>query len=164
MEGKTYNPASAARIVGVHPNSIRQWTATYASLLSDAATHAPRKLSAQDVAVLQAVKQLRDEGYDVDAIIYRLSQVPDSDLRQPTIDATGTPQQPTMADSTAPLAIVDSVAAVAVQIASERLSQLDARLARLERQRSIVAAAILGAVAGALLVALGIFIASLLLR
>ena len=162
MEGKTYNPASAARIVGVHANSIRQWCNTYAPLLSDAATHTPRKLSGRDVATLQAVKQLRDEGYDVDAILYRLQQVPDSDLRQPHIDATEPPQQPTVGNPTLLPVPVDSGTATAVQIASERLSQLDARLSRLERQRSIVAAAIVGAIAGAALVALGIFIASML--
>lgn len=164
MDGKTYRPHDAAQVVGIHANSIRQWCETYAELLSDAAQEKPRKLTAQDVAVLQAVKAYRDEGFDPPAIIYRLSQVPDSDLRQPAIDATQTPQQPTVGKDTAPLAIVDSGVTTAVQIASERLTQLDARLSRLERQRSIVAAAIVGAVAGAALVALGIFIASMLLR
>ena len=162
MDGKSYNPASAARIVGVHANSIRQWCTTYAPLLSDAATHTPRKLSGRDVATLQAIKAYRDEGFDPPAIIYRLSQVPDSDLRQPHIDATEPPQPPTVGNPTLLPVPVDSGTATAVQIASERLSQLDARLSRLERQRSIVAAAIVGAIAGAALVALGIFIASML--
>ncbi len=164
MDGKVYSPATAAKLVGVHPNSIRAWTTTYASLLSAGAQEMPRRLTAQDVAILQAIKQLRDEDFPPDAIVYRLSQVPDSDLRQPHIDAPQAPQLPTTADSTALPAPVDSGAAMALQIASERMNQLDARLSRIERQRSIVAAAIVGAVAGALLVALGIFIASMLLR
>lgn len=164
LEGKTYRPHDAAQIVGIHANSIRSWCEIYAELLSDAAQEKPRKLTAQDVATLQAVKTYRDDGYDPPAIIYRLSQVPDSDLLQPHIDATETPQQPTMASNTALPAIVETGTATAMQIASERLSALDARLSRLERQRSVVLAAIVGAVAGAALVALGIFIASMLLR
>lgn len=68
----------AAAIVRVSPSQIRNWCGQFETFLSDQATPTPgqsRILTAADVATLQRVKELRDEGVDYAAIPAQLADL-----------------------------------------------------------------------------------------
>lgn len=102
-----HTPAAAAAIVGVSVSSMRNWCATFADYLSEGArppAGTERKLIAQDIAILQRVKELRAQGMTTDEIKATLS-TEDTSALQPyvdvvpvspalrTVDPTESPQQ-----------------------------------------------------------------------
>lgn len=99
----THSVASAAAIVGVSASQIRNWAAQFAEYLSPAANPAPgqpRQLTPNDVAILQAVKELRAAGVDYAAIP---DQLPDPDQAadlQPYIEIKPTPTPQNALEST----------------------------------------------------------------
>ena len=174
----TYTPSQAAQLLGVHVNTVRQWTAEFADVLSDGARSRPRLLSPGDVAVLQLVQQLRAENLPRSEVLQRLRQTPTADLQQPWLDAApAVAVQPTETPTDAPTASLAplDVSAVLVDIAAlvdsrttatheaiQRLDErTDARLRTLERQRLLWLGAAVGLVAG---LALGVIAAAVLLR
>lgn len=72
---ETYQPAQVAALLGVNVGTIRRWTTAHSARLSHSAAPVPggrRKLTALDMEVLRAVRDLRDKGLTVEAINARL--------------------------------------------------------------------------------------------
>ena len=164
----TQTPAQVAALLGVHTNTVRAWCSEYSEVLSDGARRRPRVLSASDVAVMQLVQSLRAEGLSRSAVLDRLRQTPTADLQQPWLDAA--PTQPTDSPTetpTAPLAPLDVSAMLTAIVDSrteahaETLRSVDARLQRLEAQRTLWVGVAVGLVAG---LVLGVIAAAVLLR
>lgn len=166
-------PSQAAKLLGVHVNTVRLWTGEYADVLSESARRRPRLLTVHDVAVLQLVHSLRAEGLSRSAVLERLRQTPTADIQQPYIDAvqalpaeaTETPTAPTMAQlvpvdvsalMTDLAVLVDSRATVT----QEAIARVDERLRRLETQRTLWIGVAVGLVAG---LVLGVILAAVLL-
>ena len=168
-----YTPSQAAALLGVHVNTVRQWTAEFADVLSDGARSRPRLLSPADLAVLQLVQQLRAENLPRSEVLQRLRQTPLADRQQPFIEAApAVAVQPTETPTdspTAPLVPLD-VSATLVDLAmlvdsrttatQDSVSRLDARLQRLEAQRSVWLGVAVGLVVG---LVLGVILAAVLL-
>jgi DNA-binding transcriptional MerR regulator len=167
-------PSQAARLIGVHVNTVRSWCDEYGAVLSDAAHGRPRLLTPPDVAVLQLVHQLRAEGLPRSAVLERLRQTPTADRTTPFVDADpATAAQPTETPAAPPVASLAplDVSAVLVDIAAlvdsrttatqETVSRIDARLRRLEAQRMVWLGVAVGLLVG---LALGLIAAALLLR
>ena len=120
------------------------------------------------MAVLQLVQQLRAENLPRSEVLQRLRQTPTADLQQPWLDAA--PTQPTDSPTetpTAPLAPLDVSAMLTAIVDSrteaqaETLRSVDARLQRLEAQRTLWVGVAVGLVAG---LVLGVIAAAVLLR
>lgn len=174
-------PSQAAKLLGVHANSVRSWCDEYADVLSESARSRPRLLQPSDVAVLQLVHSLRAEGHSRSVVLERLRQMPAADRQQPYIDAApaAVPVQATetpVAPPAAQLVPVD-VSAVLVDLATlvdsratatqedvrrtqEAVSRVDDRLRKLETQRSVWLGVAVGLVAG---LVLGVILAAVLL-
>lgn len=162
-------PAQAARLLGVHANSVRSWCDEYADVLSESARSRPRLLLPSDVAVLQLVHSLRAEGLSRSAVLERLKQTPVADRTAPYIDAAPVPTETPTAPAVAPpvaldvsAALVDMAALVDTRTTAtqEAIARVDARLQRLETQRTLWIGVAVGLVAG---VVLGVIVAAVLL-
>ena len=71
MPDETLQPYQVAELLGVDVGTVRRWCGWHSSLLSESANPLPggrRRLTAQDVEVLRAVKSLRDQGLQTPAI------------------------------------------------------------------------------------------------
>lgn len=185
IEREVYTPHSAGQVVGVHANTIRQWTRTYAPLLSATSQEKPAVYTPADVAMFQAIKELRSVDIDPPSIIERMRQVPPSELQSPYIaappaqEAPGTPQiaERSSASSDAPIdqhrpPITVDVSAVmhdlAVLVDSrhdrtvERLSAIDERLAAIEQRRHGLVMLIAGVALGVLVTAVAVLLVRLI--
>lgn len=122
----TYSPTAAAAIVGISVSSLRNWCAVFADHLS-ADAHPPpgmeRKLSAQDVAILQRVRDLRGQGMTTEAIRAAL-QTEDTTTLQPHIDVVAVPAAPMPTE--APQVAVEALQIVVAM--NERMTALESRL------------------------------------
>lgn len=163
---KRYTPAQAAQLIGVHPNTIRQWCSQFADVLSPDATGRPRLLRDSDIATLQIASQLRSEGISVADVLSRLREIPVVDRQTPHVDATTQPTE----DSTqlpAPVDVSALLTDLAVMVdgrvtqVGERLRTVDERLAKVETQRSVWTGVAIGIAIG---VVLGVIVAAILLR
>jgi DNA-binding transcriptional MerR regulator len=131
-----YTPTAAAGIVGISVSSLRNWCAQFADHLSPEA-HPPtgqeRKLSAQDLAILQRIKDLRAQGMETAAIKATL-QTEDTTALQPYIDVA--PQPPTAPAVTA-VAPIEQPATEALQIAfttiTDRITGIEQRIENASR-------------------------------
>lgn len=151
-----YTPTAAAGIVGISVSSLRNWCAQFADQLSPEA-HPPtgheRKLSAQDVAILQRVKDLRAQGMET-AAIKAVLQTEDTNALQPYIDvAPATPTAPAVTE----VAPIEQAATEALQIAfttiTERITSIEQRIeARDKENASRITFFTMGVLTGVLLV------------
>jgi DNA-binding transcriptional MerR regulator len=153
MPTERYSPAQAAAIVGVSASTIRAWCKEFTDYLSAGATPAPggeRVLTAQDVAVLQQVRELRTQGADVAAILQALADTP-SDRLQPYVDGTvNTPNNEPASPTEALQA--NTTALVVSSLITEQLSTLQARIDTIEqKQVGTVNSFLFGFIAGLLL-------------
>ena len=92
-----YTPSNASQVIGVHPNSIREWCRNYAEHLSAGANPRagqPRQLSPTDVARMQMIKQWRAEGYSTDVIGERLATLAAGEPVQPYIEGADLQETP----------------------------------------------------------------------
>ena len=99
----THSVASAAAIVGVSASQIRNWAAQFSAHLSPAANPTPgqaRMLTPNDVAILQAVKELRAAGVAYEEIPAQLPDPDQAAALQPYIDLQPTPPPPNALEST----------------------------------------------------------------
>lgn len=185
IEREVYTPHSAGQVVGVHANTIRQWTRIYAPLLSAASQEKPAAYTPADVAMFQAIKELRAVDIDPPSIIERMRQVPPSELQSPYIEgqpAQERPGTPQIADrsspsSDAPIAPHSQPTAVdvsavmhdlAVLVDSrhdrtvERLTAIDERLAAIEQRRHGLVMLIAGVGLGVLVTAVAVVLVRLI--
>lgn len=151
-----YTPTAAAGIVGISVSSLRNWCAQFADHLSPEA-HPPtgqeRKLSAQDLAILQRIKDLRAQGMETAAIKATL-QTEDTTALQPYIDVA--PQPPTAPAVTA-VAPIEQPATEALQIAfttiTERIASIEQRIETRDKENaSRITLFAMGVLTGVLLV------------
>lgn len=92
---RSYTPTAAAALVGISVSTLRNYCSQFKGLLSpEAAPPAgqERRLSDQDIAVLQRVKEMRAQGMDTANIVATL-QGEDAGALQPYIDSTTTDLQ-----------------------------------------------------------------------
>lgn len=158
IEREVYTPHSAGQVVGVHANTIRQWTRIYAPLLSAESQEKPARYTPADVAMFQAIRDLRAVDIEPPSIIERLSQVPPAELQSPYIEqpaAQESPTAPQISDRSSPTsdapiaphspASTVDVGAIMHDLAVlvdtrhdrtvERLTAIDDRLNAIERRR-----------------------------
>lgn len=135
MPTKNYNVATAAKMVNVSASTIRGWCASFAEHLSESAnpeSGTERRLTDNDIALLQAAKELRDHGKLVADINQALGALPEHGL-QPFVDSPVTPtdglQTPTNQTET-PVAIVNALQAIAGRM--DALDAIEKRLAKIE--------------------------------
>jgi len=84
-----YTTTEAAAIIGISASQARNWCGMFAGHLSQAANPAAgvaRSLTAADVATLQRIKELRDDGTDYSEIPAQLAQLDPGEL-VPYVDA-----------------------------------------------------------------------------
>src|SRR5262245_35688689 len=82
-DSPTFAPHEAATMIGVTVHSIRRWCGWHSAYLSPGAspgTNAPRRLTARDIEVLQAVRDLRAQGLATLAINERLQGMAFADI------------------------------------------------------------------------------------
>jgi len=169
MAPESYTPKQAADVLDVHANTVRAWASAYAAYLSDGANARPRSFAASDVAVLQAVKQWRDEDVPPDAIVQRLREIPRSELQTPYVDVTdeativGHEATEAPEDATAPLVAASQLTTLYLQMAQD-VSATQQRLERLERSQVAVYLVAAGVVAAVLLILLGVLVGLTLAR
>lgn len=176
IEREVYTPATAAPVVGVHPNTIRLWAKEYGPALSDGAQTKPLKFSPADVATFQAIKDLRSAGVESTDILQRLAQVPKEELQHPYIDtpennAQEAPDDDTRSNTSTDTAIAQhsptstvSLPVNVTELIVSRLDNVSDRLSTLEARKTAVQWFALGAVAGGALIVAGLLLAWLLLR
>lgn len=90
MNAQRFTPSTAARLLGVAPNTVRTWCTRFSGQMSAGANPPPgvnRILLPSDVAVLQAVKGFIEDGVPVDDIAARLQELSPAELQQPSVDA-----------------------------------------------------------------------------
>lgn len=188
MAPAVYTPAAAAAVVGVHPNSIRDWCKQYASNLSEGANPPagqPRQLSPVDVARLQLVAQWRQDGHSPENVAERLGQLAENDPPQPYIPgqpAQESPTAPQISDRSSPTsdapiaphspASTVDVGAIMHDLAVlvdnrhdrtvERLTAIDERLTSIERRRHGLVMLAVGLGLGVLVTAVAVLLVRLL--
>lgn len=95
----TYSPAAASALIGISISSLRNWCREFATQLSEGATPptgTERKLTTQDVAILQRVKELRAQGMATEDIKATLLTEGVDSLQPPYIDSAIAPQPHTI--------------------------------------------------------------------
>lgn len=171
MPTETFPPARAARQIGVPPNTLRAWCKTYAEFLSPGANPGQgeeRRLTPGDVETLKAVAQLRTNDIPPEDIIARLRENPSAATtafppspESSTIDSASVPGTNTALTP----ATIDSgalgLARQALETVDTRLGDVDRRLTALEGQRTIVWVAVGAFTAGAVVVAVIVWLLSM---
>ena len=128
---KRYTPTEAASVIGISPNSLRNWCASFKDHLSEGATPAPgndRILTDRDVSLLQRVKELRAEHRSYDYIKTELATMPVETELAPYIDLqpVPTPQDSVQQSQTA-LQPTDILQALQIVVDS-RYNQLQGQI------------------------------------
>jgi len=152
-----YTVTEAAAIIGVSPSQVRNWCTQFTDYVSEQATPAPgqsRTLSTADVATLQRVKELRDEGTEYAAIPAQLAQLDPGEL-VPYVESASTVID--QASPQSPQAAIELFGAM-----ENRFQQMQGQIDRLadalaeEERRSVSAVTMFGfgIMVGILLVAL----------
>lgn len=134
-ELSAFTPHEAATAVGVGVQSIRRWCEWHAIHLSDSASPGPgipRRLTRRDVEVLKAVKDLRYQGLQTEAINDRLYNMVFPEIDSQVDSAVTIPITPT--PDTNALDAQHSTLAVRVALDDLR-NEFDAKLAVLQRSR-----------------------------
>lgn len=165
----TYTPTEAAAIIGVSASQVRNWCTQFADYLSTDANPAPgqtRTLTQADVATLQRVKELRDEGIDYADIPAQLDQLDPGEL-VPYVDVDPSPLSTVNEPGTAqhsPQAAIELFGKLEdrFQQMQGQIDRLQAAQAEEDRGRmSAVTLLGLGVIAGILLVGIVIGIIAL---
>lgn len=145
MPTKNYNVATAAKMVNVSASTIRGWCAAFAEHLSGSAnpeSGTERRLTDNYIALLQAAKELRDQGKLVADINQALGALPKHGL-QPFVDMPATPienTQPHTEQAEASAAIVSALQTIvgrmdaldAIERRMDAIDAIDRRLAQIE--------------------------------
>ncbi len=165
---ETYNPARAAKQVGIPASTLRLWAKTYAEFLSPESNPAPgteRRFTDLDVEMLRAVAQLRANDLQPAEIIARLRANPTAPLQ----NATETPATPVkvVTDLDAAQNAVQTFLAHAgnkLDDVASKIDGIDDRLQRVEHRRDIVIVAIAAFAAGAVVVAIIVWLVVSIMR
>lgn len=126
MPTKAYTPSEAAALIKISPSSLRNWCGQFRKFLSAGATPEPggeRILTGRDVAVLQFVKERRDQHRGYDQIIAELEASPPTEdtiyIDTTATPVTESPQQP--ASALRPVTGTD----IALQVVAAMTAQRD---------------------------------------
>ena len=90
MLTRTYTPSDVAKMLDVHPNTVRQWAKEFAPWLS-AGANPPRGVhrayTSDDIAVIRHIADMsRAQNMPWPAIAAALAQMPAADLRAPIVE------------------------------------------------------------------------------
>jgi len=91
MAEDTYSVSQVARIVGIAPNTVRDWTGKF-EIEAQADEDAERRYTPADVALLRTVKILRDQGEPMKRIKPRIAAGERLEPPDPPPDAPELPQ------------------------------------------------------------------------
>lgn len=125
-----HTPKAAAALLDISVSSLRNYCATYKAFLSADASPAPgseRRLSDQDVAILQRVVELKRQGMTTDAIVEAL-QTEDTTTLQPYIDIQPTTTSPEPLQAPTVATLPSDVLQAIQTIADDRYSQLQKQI------------------------------------
>lgn len=120
-----YSTSQVSRIVGISVQSVRDWTRTYAPLLSPEARgeSGTRQFGDDDLNTMRTIAALRATGYPPDEIMRRMQD----GSTPPVVDATPQPAPQEAPEATlSPTTILSSIVG--------RLDASDARFLALERR------------------------------
>lgn len=135
---KRYTPTEAASIIGISPNSLRNWCATFKEHLSEGATPAPgtdRILTDKDIGILQRVKEMRAEHRTYDYIKNELATLPAETELAPYIDVQATATLPEPLQPPTVATMPSDVLQALQSLADGRHDALVARIEAMEAQR-----------------------------
>lgn len=168
MPPERYTPTQAARHASVSPNTVRQWAKEYREFFSEyanPATGESRAFTPGDVAILQAIAQLRINGLSHEDVKQRLRQQPPPALQ----DATGVPESRVEA-STSLAVPTDAIQTFLAHSGAKlddvagQLEKVDRRLERVESQRTLIWVALAGVALGAGLVSVIVWLVLSVMR
>ena len=154
---ETYNPARAAKQIGIPGSTLRHWCAVYAEFLSPGANPGPgveRRLTDADVEILKAVVQLRANSLQPAEIVQRLRDNPAAPLQN--LAETPTSRLEVQTVTHTQQNAIEAVLAVNAQQLSDvsrQIAGVDDRLRRVESTRWLVMAVVIAFAAGAVVVA-----------
>jgi DNA-binding transcriptional MerR regulator len=173
MPPERYTPTQTARHAGISPNTVRLWAKEYREFLSEYANPAAgvdRAFTAGDVAMMQAIAQLRSNNISIADVKERLRQQPPEPLHEVTTDSIGGARN----DDTGgqghliPLASLESILERSVGTAElrDKLEVVDRRIERIESKREsqlmLIWVALAGVGVGAILVAVVVWLLSIM--
>lgn len=178
MPPRVYTPTTAARVIGIAPNTVRAWCSRYSAHLSPSANPTSgeaRVLTPSDVATLQAIKRLLDADVLPDEIEEQLSQLPPVELQQPDIPPDAVQQPPSSLPSSATAQESPGTAIALAQVQTVLQPAFDAMAARLssveqaqrdmaEQQRDSRRSFYFGVLAGVLAVGVAVIVLVAILR
>ena len=126
MLTRTYTPSDVAKMLDVHPNTVRQWAKEFAPWLS-AGANPPRGVhrayTSDDIAVIRHIADMsRAQNMPWPAIAAALAQMPAADLRAPIVETQQNAPEATGRTESA-LSVSHSLDALPAAIV-ERLSPL----------------------------------------
>lgn len=134
-----YTPTEAASIIGISPNSLRNWCATFKDFLSPGATPSPgdeRILNDKDVAVLQKVKEMRADHRSYDHIKNELSALPVDTELAPYIDLQPAPEPPEAATAIQPASSVNDALLGVLQAGEAKYEALQRQIDAMQAQQN----------------------------
>ena len=149
----TYSPTAAAAMVGVSLSTLRNWCKEFAGNLSEGASPpagTERKLTAQDIAILQRVKDLRSVGMATGEIKDTL-QTEGTTTLQPYVDvAPVTPALQPVESPESPQS--NDTALQVVALVNEQMTAIQARIDAMQKQQTTtISAFMMGVIVGLLL-------------
>ena len=154
---ETINPSRVAKQVGVPPSTLRLWAKQYAEFLSPGANPASgeeRRFTAGDIETLKAVAQLRHNGMLPADIANRLRNNPAAGVQ----DAPGQGAAPLQVHTPTEPGHDAIQTFLARTETADKLTDIDRRLERVESQRSTVLIAFVAFAAGAVVVAVVVWL------
>ena len=159
MPPERYTPTQTARHASVSPNTVRSWTKEYREFLSEHANPpagVDRSFTASDVAVIQAIAQLRANNLSHEDVKERLRQQPPEPLQETQDSPSEAASAPDVANALVPAS--DAVQAFLAHAAGKlddvatKVGDVDRRLERVESQRMLIWVALGGIAVGAVVV------------
>ena len=152
MPPERYTPTQTARHAGISPNTVRLWAKEYREFLSGDAnppSGVDRSFTAADVAVMQAIAQLRANNISTADVKERLRQQPPTALQE----TTESPKQDTVVSNDLVPAHDAIQAFLARNDVTDKLESIDRRLERVESRNNTVMIAVVAFAGGAVVVA-----------
>jgi DNA-binding transcriptional MerR regulator len=135
MPANRYTPDQAAQLIGASPSTVRNWCKQHADALSHGCNPpagSQRRLTEQDVAILQQIAAMRAAGQSVEDI--RIALASAKQTGHLTIDATPTTVQEAAGPTETATAMLQVTVATLDRIAARMANQEDSSIRQVHRE------------------------------